>query len=275
MTLIPDQPVNCPSCGKKFGGPFCAACGEKQTSPKDYTLKKYSAQAVDMFTHFDGKFFTTIKYLLFYPGKLTEEYLAGRRVKLMKPIQLYLVINLLYFFLMKRVDVFITYLELQIKNNQGLAQDVKLRADKVGITVSEYIERFDTLLPTTSKTFIFILIPSIAIGIWLFYFKRIRTFVPHLIFATHFFTFFLAFTLLFFELIFRWFNPEALTFNQKMIGVLSGVLVLTVYLFFALKREYKQKILLTLVKTIALMTWTLAMIGLYNQATTWINLLRV
>lgn len=275
MTLIPDQPVNCPSCGKKFEGPFCAACGEKQTSPKDYTLKKYSAQAVDMFTHFDGKFFTTIKYLLFYPGKLTEEYLAGRRVKLMKPIQLYLVINLLYFFLMKRVDVFITYLELQIKNNQGLAQDVKLRADTLGITVSEYIERFDALLPTTSKTFIFILIPLIAIGIWLFYFKRIRTFVPHLIFATHFFTFFLAFTLLFFELIFRWFNPEALTFNQKMIGVLSGVLVLTVYLFFALKREYKQKILLTLVKTIALMTWTLAMIGLYNQATTWINLLRV
>lgn len=273
MNLIPDQPVNCPSCGKKFEGHFCYACGEKQTSPADYTLKKYSAQAIDMFTHFDGKFFTTIKYLLFYPGKLTEENLAGRKVKLMKPVQLYVVVSLVYFFLMKRADVFITYLASQVRTTQSVAQDVKIRADKLGITVSEYVERFDAALPTTSKTFIFILIPLIAAGVWLFYGRKSKAFVPHLIFATHYFTFFLAFILIYFELILRWFNPEELNYNQKMVGILAGTVVLTVYLFFALKRTYKQKIPLTLLKTAILMLWVLLMIGIYNQITTWLNVL--
>jgi hypothetical protein len=86
---LPDNPEYCPSCHFRFKGPFCYRCGEKRTSKKDYTLLKYVTQAVDMFTHFDGKFFKSIKYLFFFPGKLTEENLAGRKVSLMKPVQLF------------------------------------------------------------------------------------------------------------------------------------------------------------------------------------------
>lgn len=271
MNLIPDNPTHCPTCGAKFEGQFCHTCGEKQTSQKDYTLKKYAAQAVDMFTHFDGKFFRTIKYLLFFPGKLTEENLAGRKVKLMKPVQLYVLINLIYFFIMKKADVFMTYMKFKIESSQSLAHDVTLRATNAGITSAEYVERFDAALPTTSKTFIFILIPFIALGIWLFYFKKTRVFVPHLIFATHFFTFFLTFILLYFELVFRWFNPISLTFTQKLPLILTALLLVMSYLFFALKRVYKQNMLTTLAKTTVLMVWILVLIGVYNQATTGLN----
>lgn len=270
---LPDNPAYCPSCNTKFEGSFCSNCGEKKPFKKDYSVSKYATQAVDMFTHFDGKFFNSFKYLLFYPGKLTEENLAGRKVKLAKPVQLYVVINLIYFFLMKKVDVFLTYLNIRVKMNPALLQDIQVKANELGLTTAEYIERFDALLPTTSKTFIFILIPFIATGVWLFHFKRIREFVPHLIFATHFFTFFLAFTLIYFELILRWLNPETLTFEQRMIGVLAGLFVIMVYLFFALKRIYKQSLFLTGLKTILLTGWVLVMIGLYNDATNRLNYL--
>lgn len=52
----------------------------------EHSVKKYLTDALDAFTHFDGKFFKTVKYLLGYPGKLTVEYFAGRSVKLMKPL---------------------------------------------------------------------------------------------------------------------------------------------------------------------------------------------
>jgi len=68
---------------------------------------------------------------------------------------------------------------------------------KLGISVAEYVERFDKILPTTSKTFVFVLIPIIAVGAWLFFFKKIRAYIPHLIFTTtcfHFFWYLLLFS---------------------------------------------------------------------------------
>lgn len=273
--ILPDNPEFCPSCNSRFQGPFCYNCGEKRTCKKDYTISKYVTHAVDMFTHFDGKFFTSIKYLLFYPGKLTEENLAGRKVTLMKPVQLYIVINLVYFFLLKQADVFLTYLKYQINNDQKMAQLAQSRATKLGISVAEYIERFDSALPTTSKTFIFIVIPFIALGVWLFYFRKSRMVVPHLIFSTHFFTFLLAFTLIYFELILRWFNPDELSHNQRLTGILVGAFVLIVYLHVALRRVYQQGHLITLIKTISLIVWIGLIIGWYNDFSTRLNFLIV
>lgn len=264
MTLIPDQPAHCPSCGKRFEGPFCYACGEKQTSPKDYTVKKYAAQAVDMFTHFDGKFFKTIKYLLFFPGKLTQENLAGRKVNLMKPVQLYVLISLVYFFLMKDVDVFVNFLGGMHEENPVLLQAQEIAARR-NIPFEQYADHYDEVLATTSKTFIFIVVPMIAIGAWLLFYRKSKQLVPHLIFTTHFFTFFLAFTLIYFELLLNsWIDPSFLRPGQKLIGVWIEITIVITYLFFALKRVYGQGRIITLLKTLALSIWMFMMLGLYN-----------
>ena len=272
MNLIPEQPANCPTCATKFEGPFCYTCGEKQTSPKDYTLKKYAAQAVDIFTHFDGKFFRTLKYLLFFPGKLTEENLAGRKVKLMKPVQLFVVISLVYFFLMKKIDVFVSFLG-DANTESAIRTSAERIAKERNIAFEDYQEHYDKELAATAKTYTFILIPFFAVGAWLFFVRRIKPFVPHLIFATHFFSFFLAFVFLYFELILRWLDPRQLSYGQKLLGVAVGILVLTVYLFFALKRVYKQRVMITAVKTLALTIWMLVILGCYREAMAWMTFL--
>lgn len=48
-------------------------------------------------THFDGKFFSTIKYLLFKPGFLSHEYLRGRRASYLHPIRMYVFTSAFFF----------------------------------------------------------------------------------------------------------------------------------------------------------------------------------
>ncbi len=271
MNLIPLQPANCPTCNTKFEGPFCYACGEKQTSPKDYTLKKYIVQAIDMFTHFDGKFFRTIKYLLFYPGKLTKENLAGRKVKLMKPVQLFVLISLVYFFLMKEADVFISYLEYA-STNGPLYQAAEQKAIQKGIPFEEFKAHYDKALPAISKTFVFLLVPMIASGVWILFFRRSKLFVPHLIFATHFFTFFLLITLIYFELIMFWFNPEEFSIAQRLAWLGLGGIMVAVYLFLALKHVYQQSWVITMLKTSAMMIWFFLMLTIYRETVSWVYL---
>lgn len=270
MNLIPDKPEHCPSCGKKFEGPFCYECGEKQTSPKDYSLKKYSEHALDMFTHFDGKFFRSIKYLLFFPGKLTEDNLLGRKVKLMKPVQLFVVVSLVYFFLMKHTDILYSPLRnLDYTEVYPAAQRI---AQERGVTFEAYEQQYDYVSIATAKTLTFTYIPFFAIMLWLLYSRRSKFLVPHLIYATHFFAFFLAFVLLYFELILRWLNPEELTSTQKLIGLSAGLLVIGVYMFFSLKRVYKQSNFISVVKTSALMVWLLAVLTGYRVGISWLTL---
>ncbi|MCB9249683.1 MAG: DUF3667 domain-containing protein [Ignavibacteriales bacterium] len=47
------------------------------------------------FFNFDSKFFRSLKFLITKPGFLTNEFLNGRRVKYIKPFQLFIILNLL------------------------------------------------------------------------------------------------------------------------------------------------------------------------------------
>jgi hypothetical protein len=48
-------------------------------------------------THFDGKFFSTSKYLLLKPGFLSLEYAKGKRVSYLNPVRMYLFTSALFF----------------------------------------------------------------------------------------------------------------------------------------------------------------------------------
>lgn len=50
------------------------------------------------FLNWDSKFFSTIGLLILKPWHLTNEFLAGRRVRYLHPLRLYLLISILFFF---------------------------------------------------------------------------------------------------------------------------------------------------------------------------------
>src|SRR5439155_1449639 len=50
------------------------------------------------FLNWDSKFFTTISLLILKPWRLTNEFLAGKRVRYVNPLRLYLLASILFFF---------------------------------------------------------------------------------------------------------------------------------------------------------------------------------
>ena len=48
-------------------------------------------------THFDSKFFSTLKYLFAKPGFLSLEFLKGRRASYLHPIRMYVFTSALFF----------------------------------------------------------------------------------------------------------------------------------------------------------------------------------
>lgn len=89
---------NCLNCGHLVEERFCPNCGQEniQTRQPFYYL---FAHFVEDFTHYDGQFWKTIKYLLIRPGRLTKEYLLGKRQSFVAPVKLYIFISFITFFL--------------------------------------------------------------------------------------------------------------------------------------------------------------------------------
>ncbi len=87
---------NCLNCNAEVAGRFCQVCGQENIEPKEsfWTLATHFLH--DM-THFDGKFFSTLKYLLFKPAFLSKEYLKGRRTSYLHPIRMYVFTSFIFF----------------------------------------------------------------------------------------------------------------------------------------------------------------------------------
>src|SRR5437870_7123710 len=87
----------CENCGAPMAGPFCAQCGQHAV---DYrrSFRHIIVDVLDSFLNWDSKFFATIAWLIARPWHLTNEFLAGRRVRYVHPLRLYLLVSILFFF---------------------------------------------------------------------------------------------------------------------------------------------------------------------------------
>src|SRR5437762_14297713 len=95
-----DQPrrlTHCENCGAQLQGHYCAQCGQAAV---DYrrSFRYVIADVLDSFLNWDSKFFTTIALLILKPWRLTNEFLAGKRVRYVNPLRLYLLASILFFF---------------------------------------------------------------------------------------------------------------------------------------------------------------------------------
>jgi len=89
--------THCENCGAELAGPHCAQCGQAAI---DYrrSFRHVIVDVLDSFLNWDSKFFATIGLLIVKPWRLTNEFLAGRRVRYLHPLRLYLLASILFFF---------------------------------------------------------------------------------------------------------------------------------------------------------------------------------
>lgn len=87
---------NCLNCGHHVEENFCPKCGQENIEVKEDALHMVAHAIADYF-HFEHKFFGTLKPLLLKPGELTKQYVAGKRVKFIHPIRLYIFVSIVFF----------------------------------------------------------------------------------------------------------------------------------------------------------------------------------
>ena len=85
----------CLNCGTPLVGPHCHACGQRAHVHR--TLGAFFHDLLHGVLHFEGKTWRTIPMLAWQPGKLTREYIDGRRARYVSPIALFLFVVFLSF----------------------------------------------------------------------------------------------------------------------------------------------------------------------------------
>jgi Protein of unknown function (DUF3667) len=86
----------CLNCQEALHGRFCHNCGQENREPKESVWGLITHFFYDI-THFDGKFFSTLKYLALKPGFLPKEYIMGRRASYLNPIRMYVFTSAFFF----------------------------------------------------------------------------------------------------------------------------------------------------------------------------------
>ncbi len=80
--------VACLNCGTPPIGPFCHTCGQV-AGPTYRSLLHLAGETIEAFTHGDGRVLRTVRLLALDPGRLTRDWLDGRRVRDVPPVRLF------------------------------------------------------------------------------------------------------------------------------------------------------------------------------------------
>jgi hypothetical protein len=231
----------CPTCGAAIEGQFCGACGEKRVSAHDYSIAHFAEHALESLTHFDFRSLRAFVTLVRRPGLLTRDYLDGRRRATIGPIQLFVIVNVL--FALVGPNSFRTPLSVQEHDRPFPALKRSLVASAISaraVDHEEFRRSFDDAAGLQGKTWVFAMIPLFAIATAGLYGFR-RYFFAHLIFATHVLAFVMAWILVLSRAIggLLMLRSAQLT-NQEIDDLVSAIVLvgMATYLFFALRRVF-------------------------------------
>ena len=88
----------CANCATALVGDYCHQCGQRRLRTEDRHFVALIGQFWEGLTDLDSRFWRSFLRLLFRPGLLSRDYIAGRRQHWMSPVGLFLLANVLYFF---------------------------------------------------------------------------------------------------------------------------------------------------------------------------------
>lgn len=219
------EPVACTNCGAPLAGEYCAQCGQRRFRPEDRRLPRLLGQFLEALTDLDSRAWRSVRALLLQPGRLTQDWFAGRRARWLTPVALFLLANLVYFLFPA-----ITDFDLPLRNHVSaavlhdladpaaapklresgggqlhspwteawvrarVAQEVAAAPGTDARAVFAQLERSYALASSNySKLLIILHVPFLALGLQLLMSGTQRYYAEHFVAALHYFAFLLAF----------------------------------------------------------------------------------
>lgn len=220
----------CLNCGETLLGEFCWRCGQEAIDLRR-PLRDLASDFLDDVLDLDSRLLRTIGPLLFRPGRLTREYLAGRRAPYVRPLKLYLLAALVAFGVLAIWPQRAVRVTVEPTGPAPAAEAGKPPTDfdrAVRKALADPRKFQETVAETMPRAF-FLLLPAFALLLKVLYLRRRILYLDHLVFALHFHAF--AFVIM------------ALVVPLGAAGfpeLLRAALLLSVfvYLFLALRKVY-------------------------------------
>lgn len=214
----------CKNCGLNLepNFKFCPTCGQ-QHKEKVVHFKQFILDFLGDYFTFDSLIIRSVRPLLFNPGFLTIEYIAGRRVKYIPPLRMFIFISIIFFLVLGSVD------------------------SSVALEKSDEGEFLDSFFNVWFPRLFFLLLPLFAFFLFLMFRKSENIYLSHFIFSVHFHAFIFALSTLFVILI-DYISPSSVFLSQW--ALLISIFILEFYLLIALRKVYRQRWLVTLLKLV-------------------------
>lgn len=206
MTSHAPAPSACLNCGAATSANFCAVCGQ-ETRLHVASASEFFHEFIGHYIALEGKLWQTLWLLVVRPGRLTADYIAGKRVRYVAPLRVYLSLSLLFFALLKFGPV-----DFNVQPYDPASDHPALVSDKPPgpdtVRVSTKLGQFNpkwearahqiAALPQDQavgllkgKFFsyvpyvIFLIMPVFALYLKVLYFRSQRSYGEHMLFALH------------------------------------------------------------------------------------------
>lgn len=187
------EAVACRNCGAELRGAYCHNCGEPRPHHDEFAWKHFVHDVLHEFIHLDGKIFRTLWLLVARAGFLTKEYWEGHRTSYIRPLRLYIVIAAIHVLAMShtfyRMDMFKSR-----DSSGGLARMVARIAEDKHITPEAAEEQLNLKITKVYSIAQYFAVLGFALLPWVMYRRRRPTYIAHLIFALHVYSFYFLLT---------------------------------------------------------------------------------
>jgi hypothetical protein len=183
---------HCHNCGAAVSGNFCAACGQ-ESALHVASAREFLHEFIGHYVALEGKLWKTLALLIFRPGMLTADYIAGRRARYVQPLRIYLTLSILFFALLKFSPIDLIQVDL-------VTADTAHASTKLGRFSPAWEARVyqiaampqDQALALVKGKFfayvpyaMFCLMPVLALYLKLLYLGSGRRYGEHMLFALH------------------------------------------------------------------------------------------
>jgi hypothetical protein len=207
----------CRNCGTQLLSRYCHNCGQDLFAGAQRSVKDLFLNAFTNIFCLDNKIFVTLKYLFFFPGKLSAEYAKGRIVSYVYPSKLFWFISILFIAVASSQ---INWNDTAEKLDETTKEEYQTAVDSVYNDVNsetilsknanrekikdtlkqdipENIDVFKSIFSTYGPFIAFLLVPFFAFLLFVIFHRQKKMFVDHMVFALHIHSFmFLLYTLL-------------------------------------------------------------------------------
>lgn len=211
-----NKKTNCLNCNYAFKEDenYCPNCSQENHDLK-IPFRHFVEEFLEGLFHFDSKIWLSLKTLFIYPGKITKDFLEGKRVSFVPPMRLYVFFSFIFFFFLnlstkvdenkkheKIIDILkreavkdtvdlkgLDSLEIFLEKDSMMSQDEKTLSHKIkklSTLNREQIQELNHMIYKYMSFALFFLLPVFALLMKLFYLKSNKFYYEHFIASIHY-----------------------------------------------------------------------------------------